>query len=368
MTKRKNDAMLKKCGLSLLLLLAFVSVAEAQDGFRYTEASDLTLVGKLFPDTPNPYHRVDTVKYKGFTKAENRQVRESSGISVAFRTNSQSIRIKTVFGDVENPSNTMGISANGYDLYIRRDGRWLWAGSGPRNGRYEDVTVVGDLDGEMHECLLYLPTFREERSVKVGVTEGAVLEAIPNPFRYRIGIFGSSFTHGVSTSRGGMTYPAQFTRDTGIQLLSLGCSGNCKLQDYFGRVLAAANAEAFLFDAFSNPSRMQMRERVFPFIEQLQAAHPGKPLIFQRTIYREKRNFNTYEDEREADRLRIADSLMNIACRRYKDVYYIKTTTATSKSHEATVDGVHPDNYGYSLWAGSIEKPVLRILRKYGIR
>jgi len=101
---------------------------------------------------------------------------------------------------------------------------------------------------------------------------------------------------------------------------------------------------------------------------QERGKHPGKPLIFQRTIYREKRNFNTDENEREADRLRLADSLMNVACRHYKDVYYIKTTCATSKSHEATVDGIHPDNYGYSLWEQSIEKPILRILRKYGIR
>ena len=78
--------MLKKTGLTLLLLLALFSAAQAQDdGFRYTEASELTLVGKLFPDTPNPYHRVDTAKYKGFTKGENRQVRESSGIAVAFQ-------------------------------------------------------------------------------------------------------------------------------------------------------------------------------------------------------------------------------------------------------------------------------------------
>lgn len=359
--------MLKKYGLFLLLLLAFVSVAEAQnDGFRYTEASDLTLVGKLFPDTPNPYHRVDTVKYKGFTKSENRQVRESSGISVAFRTNSKSIRIKTVFGDVENPSNTMGISANGFDLYIRRDGRWLWAGSGPRNGQYEDVTVVGDMDGEMHECLLYLPTFREERSVKVGVTEGAVLEAIPNPFRYRIGIFGSSFTHGVSTSRGGMTYPAQFTRDTGIQLLSLGCSGNCKMQPYFADALADAPVDGFIFDTFSNPTVQQIRERLFPFIERMMAAHPGKPLIFQRTIYRESRNFDTASARKEAERIQFADSLMAIACARYPDVYYIHPN-ATSPEHDTSVDGIHPGDYGYTLWARSIEGPVLAILRKYGM-
>ena len=66
--------------------------------------------------------------------------------------------------------------------------------------------------------------------------------------------------------------------------------------------------------------------------------------------------------------MRLADSLMNIACKRYRDVYYITSTNASSETHEATVDGVHPDNYGYTLWERSIEKKVLRILRKYGIR
>lgn len=359
--------MLKKYALSLLLLLALVSVAGAQDdGFRYTEASDLTLVGKLFPDTPNPYHRVDTMKYKGFTKAENRQVRESSGISVAFRTNSAAIKVRTVFGEKENPSNTMGISAGGYDLYILQDGNWLWAGSGPRNGQFNEVTVVGNLDGEMHECLLYLPTFSEERSVRVGVADGAVLEAIPNPFRYRIGIFGSSFTHGVSTSRSGMTYPAQFTRDTGIQLLSLGCSGNCKMQPYFADALADAPVDGFIFDSFSNPTVEQIRERLFPFIERMTAAHPGKPLIFQRTIYRENRNFNTKSAREEEERIQFADSLMAIACARYPDVYYIHPD-ATSPEHDTSVDGIHPGDYGYALWARSIEGPVLAILRKYGM-
>lgn len=358
--------MLKKYSLFLLLIaLSFVAGAQ-NDGYRYTEASDLTLVGKLFPDTPNPYHRVDTVKYKGFTKSENRQVRESSGIAVAFRTDSKSIRVKTVFGEKENPSNTTGISAGGYDLYIRRDGRWLWAGSGPRSGEYENFRLAENLDGGMHECLMYLPTFREERSVQVGVADGAVLEAIPNPFRYRIGIFGSSFTHGVSTSRGGMTYPAQFTRDTGIQLLSLGCSGNCKMQPYFADALADAPVDGFIFDTFSNPTVKQIQERLFPFIERMTAAHPGKPLIFQRTIYRENRNFDTASARKEEERIQYVDSLMAIACARYPDVYYIHPD-ATSPEHDTSVDGIHPGDHGYALWARSIEGPVLAILRKYGM-
>ncbi|MBQ5983413.1 MAG: SGNH/GDSL hydrolase family protein [Bacteroidales bacterium] len=359
--------MKKILAAALAVLLPFCVSLRAQT--VYTEASSLTLTGKLFPDTPNPYHRVDTVRFKGFTTGENLQVRESSGLAVAFRTNSTFIRVKTEYGTIQYPMNTNGIAAKGYDLYIRKDGKWLFAAAGAKGNGNEDqeLDLIKNLDGQMHECLMYLPLYSEVRSVKIGTSTGSVIEAIPNPFRHRVGIFGSSYTHGSSTSRGGMTYPAQFTRNTGIQLLSLGCSGNSKLQPYFADALSAADVEAFIFDSFSNPNPDQIRERLFPFIEKIQAAHPGKPLIFQRTIYRESRNFNTGSDASERAKMEMADSLMKIACKKYKDVYYIYPD-ATSPDHLASVDGTHPTNYGYTLWAKSIEKKVLRILKKYGIK
>ena len=146
--------------------------------------------------------------------------------------------------------------------------------------------------------------------------------------------------------------------------MSLGCGGNCRLQSYFADVLSDTSADAFLFDAFSNSSPAQIRERLFPFIEKIQRAHPGKPLIFQRTIRRESRNFDTKAMDWEETRAAVADSMMNIALKRYKDVYFI-TPNATSDDHNATVDGVHPDNYGYKLWAESIEGPILEILKNY---
>lgn len=342
-----------------------VTGARAQD-LIYTEASDLTLTGKLI-DTPNPYHRVDTVRFKGFTKSENNQVRNSAGIAVAFRTNSPTISVLTKYGDVGWPNNTGGYSARGCDLYIRRDGQWIWAGAGCPGDLEKPFNLISGMDGTMKECLMYLPILSEEYSVKIGVTEGSVLEPLPNPFRGRIGIFGSSFTHGISTSRAGMAYPAIFSRETGLQMLSLGCSGNCKLQDYFADVLAAADVDAFVFDSFSNPSPEQIEERLFPFIEKVQAAHPGKPLIFQRTIYREWRNFNKRTADYESRRIAVADSLMKIACKKYKDVYYIHPS-ASAPDHETTQDGTHPSDRGYQLWARSIEKPIKKILRKYGIR
>lgn len=59
---------------------------------------------------------------------------------------------------------------------------------------------------------------------------------------------------------------------------------------------------------------------------------------------------------------------MRQAVKKYPDVYYIETTNATSPTHETSVDGTHPGDYGYTLWAESLQKPLLKILKKYGIR
>lgn len=337
--------------------------------YTFTEASDLNLIGKIHEDTPNPYHRVDTVKYKGFTEGENRQVRCPAGLAVLFKTNSTTISVKTEYGWQYNAMNTMGIAYRGYDLYIKDGGQWLWAASGAtkhENGN-DNLVLIKNMDNSEKECMLYLPIYSEVYSVKIGTQEGSMIEALESPFRHRIGIFGSSFTHGISTSRPAMSYPMQLMRWTGLQFLSLGCSGNCKMQPYFGEVLCDADVDALVFDSFSNPNAEMIQERLFPFIEQIQKAHPDIPLIFQQTIYRERRNFDHGTDSSERAKQEMAAKLMKEACKKYKNVYFIQTN-ATDELHETSVDGTHPGDYGYTLWAKSIEKPILKILRKYGIR
>ncbi len=366
-----KDTIMKR--LTVILAMALIAIsAGAQTPknvkYAYTEASELNLIGKII-DTPNPYHRVDTVRYKGFTKGENEQVRSSAGLAVLFKTNSSVISVLADYGYMNRATNTMGISLRGYDLYIKKDGEWLYAASkAAGNGKEEDnLVIIKDMDDSMKECMLYLPIYSEEYSVKIGVQEGAVLESIESPFRHRIGIFGSSYTQGISTSRPGMSYPMQLMRMTGLQLLSLGCSGNCKMQPYFADVLCDADVDAFIFDCFSNPDAKMIEERLFPFIEKIQAAHPGKPLIFQQTIYRESRNFSLSAADKESKKQAMAEKLMKEAIKKYKDVYFIQTN-ATNEIHSTSVDGIHPSDYGYTLWAESIRKPVVKILKKYGIR
>ena len=356
-----------------MALMAYALGAQTPKDVKYvyTEASDLNLIGKIIDGTPNPYHRVDTVKFKGFTKTENRQVRMPAGLAVLFKTNSTSISILAEYGFVADLNSTMGIAARGYDLYIKKDGEWLYAAS-KTNSREkcedgEVLLLIKDMDRNEKECMLYLPIHSELNSLKIGVEEGSTLEALESPFRHRIGIFGSSFTHGISTSRPGMSYPMQLMRNTGLQFLSIACSGNCKMQPYYADVLCAADVDALIFDSFSNPGAKMIEERLFPFIEKIQAAHPDIPLIFQQTIYRESRNFRIKNEENESAKQEMAEKLMKEAMKKYKNVYFIKPN-ATDKNHETSVDGTHPNDYGYTLWAESVEKQILKILKKYGIR
>ena len=112
----------------------------------------------------------------------------------------------------------MPLAYRGYDLYIKDGGEWLWAASGatkPANGN-DNLVLIKDMDQSEKECMLYLPIYSEVYSVKIGVQEGSEIEAIESPFRHRIGIFGSSYTHGISTSRAGMSYPMQLMDRTSV--------------------------------------------------------------------------------------------------------------------------------------------------------
>ena len=361
----------------LIAALLCVSVLNAKDDktveYKYTDATKLTVVGKVFNDTPQPFHRLDTEKYQGFNDKEKKLMTYSSGIAIAFMSDSPSISIIPKYGDIRLNPSTATMSARGFDLYIKDTegrygpaGKWVYAESHP--GRPDRPATIKDcMDETMKEFLLYLPTYSEVLELQIGVEKGHKIKKSENPFRYRIAALGSSFTHGACTSRSGMTYLAQLSRMTGLGFLSLGCSGNCKLQPHFAEALAAADVDAIVFDAFSNPSATMISKLLFPFIETIQKSHPDIPLIFQQTIYRETRNFNEEKDGQEARKMAMAEKMMKEAMAKYKNVYFI-VPNAASEAHDTSVDGTHPGDYGYWIWAESVRDQIVEILAKYGIK
>lgn len=335
-------------------------------GYRYTDAQQLTVVSKLLK-TVSPYHRIDSKNYEGFTASEANQCRQSAGIAIAFKTNSDFIGIDVKYVRLNN---RLDRGMDGFDLYIRKDGQWVWAWNNVPEKVVTNQFITLPLlqksvDG-WKECLLYLPLQSELSELQIVTDPDSVVEPLEPPFKGRVAVFGSSYTQGACAERPGLTYSAQLSRMTGYHFINMGFCGNSKLQPYFAdALLDAENVDAYVFDAFSNPTPAEVKERLFPFIEKFQARKPGVPLIFIKTLYREKRNFNPAYDAREQAKMDMADSLMTIAESKYPNVYWIETTNTVDGTHEWTADGSHPSGYGYHLMAKSLLEPITEILKKY---
>ncbi len=346
----------------LTLVCLCIQTAFAQE-YKYTDAQQLTVVSKLL-ETKNPYHRIETSRYDGFTSGEATQCRQSAGIAIAFRTNSNFIGIDVKYATL---SSKLDRGMCGFDLYIRKDGKWMWAWNNvPSKVVKDEFITLPLLQSSVQgwkECLLYLPLQSELSDLQIVTDTDSVVEPLQMPFKGRIAVFGSSFTQGACAERPGLTYSAQLSRMTGYHFINMGFCGNSKLQPYFAdALLEAEDVDAYVFDAFSNPTPQQVEERLFPFIEKFQARKPGIPLIFIKTLYREKRNFNPAYDAREQAKMDMADSLMTIAVSKYPNVYWIETTNTVDGTHEWTADGSHPSGYGYHLMAKSLLEPLKAIL------
>ncbi|MFQ9760263.1 MAG: SGNH/GDSL hydrolase family protein [Alistipes communis] len=165
-----------------------------------------------------------------------------------------------------------------------------------------------------------------------------------------------------------MAYPAQLERATGFEFVNLGASGQCKMEQFFAHVAAACEADAFLFDSFSNPSAQQIEERLEPFVATIRAAHPTTPLIFLQTEVRESRNFNDKIRKFEDDKRAASEAGMQRLLKQDKNIYFLNPGMPLGDDHDATVDGVHPSDLGHGRILEVIRPQIVKILKKHDIR
>ena len=347
------------------IVLTFTAFAQQE-----IDVLDLGLHGKL-TETVDPFDRFNADEYPAVYSDARAgslvaQIRSSAGYFVAFKSDTKNIQVKISYRNPEH--------RGACDVYINKDGRWVYAGSHTECHHGKVTDLVRDMDGAEHECIMYFPLQQPLESMKLIIDDGASVVPTESPFRHRIAALGSSFTQGAGVTRPGLTWNAQLTRMTGMLFINMGFCGNCKLQTFFAQVLGRSDADAYVIDAFSNPLAHEIRERLYAFIDTLRQAEKEvgkdpKPIIFLQTIWREGNTFNVKKREREEAKIAAAEEMMASAVKDYEMVHWVNKTDATDyKYHEACTDGTHPNDYGYTLWAESICKPVVKILAKYNIK
>lgn len=352
--------------LLIVALLCFVASTSAQ---KWVDARELAIHGHTQKCEQHPYHRIDhaatNLNKKLATMAE-----EAAGLYVTFKTNSSNISASWSVVPHRMRDNMPIIMQRGLDLYTKIDGEWHYVQASripcdPAITSYNKL-LAKRLPKEEKEFMLYLPGWCEMKSLQIGIDEDASIEGIPSPFRHKVIVYGSSITHGASASRAGMTYTAIMSRNLGIDFVNFGFAGQCMMQPEFLEILKSCEADALLFDTFSNPSAKVIEARLPKFVEGLVKAHPGKPLIFMQSAIPLETCVDPGKRAKRKLRFDTAARIMKELQKQYKDVYFLDVPNVTGK--DGSVDNTHPNDLGFHRFVNAYQPKIAKILKKYKIK
>lgn len=353
--------------LILTLLTGIEHSSFAQKEIKYTNASALHITGKLRENAPG-FHRLDTASYPALPTGIKHLLTNSAGIAVTFTTNSSTIWAKWCVSNAKTYENMTAIANKGLDLYVKRDGKWQFAGVGRPSALCSNYQITKNMEGGKKEFLLYLPLYDELTKLEIGVEEGSELLPGGEPFKKRILIYGSSIVQGASASRPGMAYPARLSRRTGLHFINFGLSGSAKMETPVADVVAELEADAYILDCVPNSSPEEITERTGYLVQSIRARHPQAPIILVQSIVREI----SFIDKQWTSRMKLQNENMRkqyemLQKQGIKSLYFIGGEGLIGDDHEGTTDGTHPNDLGFDRMLQKMEPQIKAILSKHGV-
>ncbi len=334
---------------------------------RYIDAAELGIYGHPSSDTASSSLARISPSFDFRDRGINEYAGQSTGLFLCFKTDSPFVRARWTTTGKNAGTNMSAIAQKGLDMYIQEKGKWVFAGVGTpvMKGGFDshESAIVSDMKPGEKTCLLYLPLFDKTFSLEIGIGKNSSIEGLPNPFGKNAICVGSSITHGAAASRAGMTWPARLSRESGFYCPNVGFSGKSRLDRSYAEYLATIDADAFIFDAFSNPSAQMIYDRFDEFVDIIRAAHPDVPLVFLNTERRETRNFSTKMETYEAAKQKAAREVVSERMKRDRNIYFIDSSDFIGDDSYGTADGVHPTDLGFDRMLKAIRRKLLRILR-----
>jgi lysophospholipase L1-like esterase len=329
----------------------------------FTDAHDLTIIGKA-EESKMFFHRLDTSLHKDIPRVIKTLATRSAGLAVSFTTNSTTISARWCTSKQVTDDNMTGIAYEGMDLYIKRAGRWQFAGvARPQSHDCSEIMIVENMKAGKKECLLFLPTYDETLSLSIGVDKDANLRPGEYPFKKNVVIYGSSIVQGASASRPGLAYPARLSLETGYNFINLGFSGNAKMEKSVVDMIASMRMDAIILDCVPNPSPEEVLARTHYLITTIRKFHPSIPIIGIQSVARGKGNFDTVVAARVALKNHYFEQEVRKIQKTDKDLYFISADGLLGDEQEGTTDGIHPNDLGFDGLLQKIRPKILMILK-----
>jgi hypothetical protein len=245
-------------------------------------------------------------------------------------------------------------SVSGVDLYAADDRgllRWASFGAPDAVGTTTDLLLDGIRPSGPggREYRLYLPLFNQTDDVAIGVPAGAFLEVLDPDPTPPVLYYGTSIVHGAAASRPGMAMPAQLGRRLDRPVINLGFSGNGRMEIELAALYAEVDAAAYLIDCLPNMTTEQVAERAEPFVRRLRQDRPSTPILLVEDRTRaDAWILDDIQENHEVRRSALRTAYERLIAEGDTNLHYLSGPDLLGTDGEATVDGSHPTDLGFS--------------------
>lgn len=368
---------------ALLISTAIAPVAIAADEpekpWTYIDAQNLRIINHAFAgETERTYARLP--RYVKDSIPEGRELWDrqqcSSGIGVRFATNSTRIGCKyTLYWDT-HMIHMADTGLKGTDLYILEgDSVWRHVNTNrpyvkkDENGnktKLVESTYVSNLDGQMHEYVIYFPLYDGIEDFSVKIDSGAVITKgrpeVINANR-RIVAYGTSILQGGCASRTGMAATNIIGRELNCEVVNLGFSGEGKQDTYVARAMATIpDVDVFLLDPVPNCTEMMCDTLTYNFVKTLRTLRPDVPIVMlEGPIYPYARYDNFFGKYLPKKNDAFRRNYERLKAENPDNLYYVTSEGLDGPEDDGTVDGIHLTDLGFLHYANKMI-PILRPL------
>ena len=338
--------------------------------WRYVDALDLRVINKAWDNTLRPYTRIpatlkDSVRPDLWERAQC-----SSGIGVRFATNSTRIGVKYELLWNTHMIHMADTGLKGTDLYIHEgDSVWRHVNTNrpyvkDKESKIVESTYVSNLDGKMHEYMVYLPLYDGVNQLWIKIDEDA--EITPGSTELidgdtKIVAYGTSILQGGCASRTGMAPTNIIGRELNCEVANIGISGEGKMDNCMAREMGKiADADIYLIDPVPNCTEMMCDTLTYDFIKILREARPDAAIVMlEGPIYPYARYDSFFEKYLPRKNAAFRRNYKRLKAENPDNLYYVESVGLDGPEDDGTVDGIHLTDLGFRHYADKMT-PILR--------
>ena len=283
--------------------------------------------------------------------------RHTAGGRIRFATDSPFIAYRAQLRYTGSMSHMPLTGSAGTDVFV--DGRSVTTFRPTDDTQEWYDGFVEYLPEKMKQIEMGLPLYNGVKQMFVGVKQGSKVEK-PRAYRVEAPVvyYGSSITQGGCASKPGNSYQGFLSRRLDSDHVNLGFSGNGKGEPIMAEYIASLKMSAFVMDYDYNATTVEdLMATHRPFFEIIRRAQPELPIIM--VSHPPRGGFN---DENTQTRKAVIRETWETAVKQGDEkVWFVdgETLFGDEEVYDCTMDGVHPNDLGFSRMAQTLY-PVLK--------